>query len=105
MDASRRTFLKSAAAGTAASVIGQAVSQADETTSKVDDPTVSKRTGPYGKGLPITLAGYEYSRVKAIVDGAVQIKGCESKFEVTGIGPLNNHAFFGPKTRDITPPR
>ncbi len=79
MNPSRRTFLKSAAAGTAGGVLAQAASQAAETAPKVEDPTVSKRTGPYGKGLPITLAGYEYSRVKAIVDGTVQVKGCQSK--------------------------
>jgi hypothetical protein len=32
----------------------------------------------------------------------VSVKGCAHDFEVTGIGPLNNHAFFGPQTRDVT---
>lgn len=66
------------------------------------DPTVSKYTGPHGEGLPITMAGYEYNRVRGIIDGSVKIEGCQTNFEVTGIGPLNNHAFFGPQTRDIT---
>ena len=32
----------------------------------------------------------------------VTVEGCATQFEVTGIGPLNNHAFFGPQTRDVT---
>jgi len=66
------------------------------------DPAVKKRTGPHGEGLPITIAGYEYSRVKGLIDGSVNIEGCQTSFEVTGIGPLNSHAFFGPQTRDVT---
>ena len=30
------------------------------------------------------------------------MRGCQTTYEVTGIGPLNNHAFFGPQTRDVT---
>lgn len=45
---------------------------------------------------------YEYSRVRGLIDSSVNIKGCSTKLEVTGIGPLNNHAFFGQQTRDIT---
>lgn len=106
MNSSRRTLIKAAALGTAASIIGQQSAIGAEskvkTNTQVVDPTVSKRTGPFGEGLPITLAGYEYSRVNAIVKGKVQLKRCASTFEVTGIGPLNNHAFFGPQTRDVT---
>lgn len=106
MNSSRRTLIKAAALGTAASIIGQQSAIGAEskvkTNTQVVDPTVSKRTGPFGEGLPITLAGYEYSRVNAIVKGKVQLKHCASTFEVTGIGPLNNHAFFGPQTRDVT---
>ncbi|MFK5924897.1 MAG: ABC transporter substrate-binding protein [Verrucomicrobiota bacterium] len=102
MKESRRTILKSAAVGIAASVAGRTLSLGSESKTQFDDPTVSKRLGPHGKGLSITLAGYEYNRVRTLADGSVQVKGCASTFEVTGIGPLNNHAFFGPQTRDIT---
>lgn len=66
------------------------------------DPTVKKRFGPHGEGLPITMAGYPYDRVRGIMDGSVQIGGCSTIFESTSIGPLNNHAFFGPQKRDVT---
>jgi 4,5-dihydroxyphthalate decarboxylase len=112
MKESRRNFLKQAGAvGLSATMVGQvacsnsdsktAVSSTPESSSE-PDPTVSKYTGPHGEGLPITMAGYEYSRVRGIIDGSVNVKGCSTKYEVTGIGPLNNHAFFGPQTRDIT---
>lgn len=78
---------------------------ADEKSTSTDqssDPSVKKRTGPFGEGLPITLAGYAYNRVRAIVEGSVKIEGCAHQFEVTSIGPLNNHAFFGPQARAVT---
>ncbi len=104
MKSSRRDFLKySGAIGVAAAVpVNAAASKPVKADEEVLDPTVKKRTGPYGKGLPITIAGYDYSRVHAIVEGKVTVEGCAHRFEVTGIGPLNNHAFFGPQTRDIT---
>lgn len=104
MKSSRRGFIKKAGAiGVAAAAGGSAaVSQAARAGRKSPDPTVKKRTGPFGKGLPITIAGYEYSRVRALVEGDVTVEGCAHRFEETSIGPLNNHAFFGPKTRDVT---
>ena len=67
-----------------------------------DDPSVSKRLGPHGVRLPLTIAGYEYSRLRGLVEGDVTVDGCATQFEVSSIGPLNNHAFFGPQTRDVT---
>ena len=113
MKNSRRKFIKQAGvAGLAAAVVGtmaactnsdskSAVSSAPDSNAE-SDPAVYKITGPHGEGLPITMAGYEYSRVRGIVDGSVNIEGCQTNFEVTGIGPLNNHAFFGPQSRDVT---
>ena len=104
MKSSRRAFLKYSAvigAAAAASTSGKA-SRLSNAAEGAQDPTVKKSTGPHGKGLPITIAGYEYSRVRALVEGAMTIDGCAHRFEVTGIGPLNNHAFFGPQTREVT---
>ena len=53
-------------------------------------------------GLPITMAGYDLDRMRAIIDGRVQIAGCTTKFEVAGIGDMNTHIFSGPGTREIT---
>lgn len=111
MKNSRRNFLKQAGiAGLTATAIGPlaACSNVDEKTKiasanpKSTDPTVYKVTGPHGEGLPITMAGYEYNRIKGLIDGSVNIKGCSTTFESTSIGPLNNHAFFGPQTREVT---
>lgn len=52
--------------------------------------------------LPITLAGYPYERVRALQNGDVAIEGCEFTFETSKIGELNEHAFHGPATRDVT---
>lgn len=102
MDTTRRSFITTTAIASSVGAASQFSALGVDSTREQPDPTVSKRTGPYGTGLPITIAGYEYSRVKALVDGEVEVKGCASKFEVTSIGPLNNHAFFGAKSRDVT---
>ena len=104
MKPSRRTFLKYSGAigvAAAASDSGEASARC-KAIAEAADPTVKKLTGPHGEGLPVTIAGYDYNRVRALVEGAVTIAGCAHRFEVTGIGPLNNHAFSGPQTRDVT---
>lgn len=53
-------------------------------------------------GLPLTIAGYKYGRVKGLIDGRVKIEGCDAKFEAGSIGDLNTHLFSGPRTRDVS---
>jgi 4,5-dihydroxyphthalate decarboxylase len=53
-------------------------------------------------GLSITMAGYQYNRVEALVDGRVKVEGCEAQFEVAKIGDMNTHVFSGPQTWDVT---
>lgn len=103
MKYARRQFMQCAAASGLGLATTSALAQ-DSKKSKdaAVDSDVKKRTGPFGEGLPITMAGYGYSRVRAIVEGNVTVEGCSQSFEVSGIGPLNNHAFFGPQTRDVT---
>ena len=83
----RRNFLKAVSALSALSVSG-----------------VAKSTPPAKKSdqLPITVAGYEYDRVHALMDGRVQIEGCDTHFEAGLIGGMNTHAFSGPQTREVT---
>jgi 4,5-dihydroxyphthalate decarboxylase len=69
---------------------------------KQNDPTVKAYSGPFGEGLPIKMAGYDYDRVRPLADGRVTVEGCQHRYEVSGIGQLNNHAFFGAQTRDVT---
>ncbi len=52
--------------------------------------------------LSITMAGYKFNRVDALVDGRVKIEGCDARFEVAKIGDMNTHVFSGPQTRDVT---
>ena len=53
-------------------------------------------------GLPITVAGYNFDRTAALIDGRVNVKGCDMQFKETGIGDLNTHVFSGPRELDVT---
>ena len=59
------------------------------------------RAADSGK-LKITLAGYDYDRVDALIDGRVKVEGCDTRFEVSRIGELNTNALGGPMTREVT---
>ena len=100
----RRFLINTGLAGLSTSMAGSTMgaTAGSELAPAQDDPTVKRYAGPFGEGLPITLAGYDYSRTAALVDGRVGVEGCQTRFEVTGIGPLNNHAFFGPQKREVT---
>ncbi len=91
---SRRRFLTAgaltSAALTASATLGQVNSVAED-----------KRT-PASGDLKIKMAGYDYDRVKGLMDGSVQIEGCETHFEVARIGEMNTHVFSGPQTRQVT---
>jgi len=52
--------------------------------------------------LTVNMAGYDYDRVLALIDGRVEIEGCETQFEVSRIGDMNTHIFSGPQTRAVT---
>ncbi len=84
---SRRDLLKTASAVSALSMAG--ISTASPSPNKA-------------KKLAIDMAGYDYDRVQALIDGSVEIEGCTAKFEVSRIGDLNTHIFSGPKIREVT---
>jgi len=52
--------------------------------------------------LQLRLAGYDYDRVAGLMNGSVEIDGCDVSFEVDGIGSLNSNALGGPMTRGAT---
>ena len=54
------------------------------------------------KKLPLKIAGYEYDRVAGLIDGRVNVAGCDASFEVAGIGDMNTDVFSGGQTRDVT---
>ena len=91
---SRRGFLKAGALTGASLAAGATLGQ-------VNCMAEDKQAPVSGK-LKITIAGYDYDRVKGLMDGRVQIEGCETKFEIGRIGETNTHVFGGPKTREVT---
>ena len=48
------------------------------------------------------MAGYNFDRTKALIDGSVRIEGCDMQFKESAIGDLNTHLFSGPQTLDVT---
>jgi 4,5-dihydroxyphthalate decarboxylase len=92
MGTSRRGFLK-ASAFSAGTVVRLSASPAS-----VAHATAPKRS----KKLSIKIAGYKFDRVEALVDGRVQVEGCDTQFEESRIGEMNSHVFSGPKTREVS---
>ena len=88
-DYSRRGFLKAGAlsigAAAAISVSGYAPAQA----------------AAKSRGLPLSMAGYNFDRTKALIDGSVRIEGCDMQFKESAIGDINTHVFSGPQTLDV----
>ena len=84
---SRRDFLKTVSA---AGALG--ISPITMPASSTDEPV----------GLPINVAGYDYDRVHSLIDGRVEIEGCDIDFEISSIGEMNTHIFSGPQTREVT---
>jgi len=96
--ASRRDFIKSAAvAAGSAGVLGACGKAA---TAPSGGPKESP--GDEANGLSITVAGYTYDRVAALIDGRVPIEDCNVTFKESGIGDLNTHVFSGPQTIEVT---
>ena len=84
----RRSFLKASATGAAVGVwaaLGGRISLAAE---------AEKRR--------IKIAGYDYDRVRAIMDGQVDIEGADVSFNVENIYTLNSNAFGPEKKYEVT---
>lgn len=80
---SRRTILHAATLSGAAFVTKQTLAQPDAE-------------------LPITIAGYDVDKVRALASGKVQVEGCDATFVVDAIGDMNTHIFSGMGTREIS---
>lgn len=52
--------------------------------------------------LVLKVAGYDMDRIKGIVDGSIEIEGCQVEFTKVGIGDANTAAFSGAGTYDVT---
>jgi len=87
---SRRDFIKTTAL--AAGAVGVMAARGQAATQDKDK----------SDGLPITMAGYNLDRTRALFEGQVNVDGCDSQIEQQGIGDLNTHVFSGPQTLDVT---
>lgn len=52
--------------------------------------------------LPIKIAGYDYDRVRAIMDGQIGIEGAKASFNIENIYALNSYAFGSEKKYEVT---
>jgi 4,5-dihydroxyphthalate decarboxylase len=65
----------------------------------------ARKTGPGGTdsaALDLSISGYEYDHVRALIDGRVEVQGCNLRFQPGKIGDLNTHVFSGSRTLDVT---
>jgi 4,5-dihydroxyphthalate decarboxylase len=92
--ASRREFLKTAAVAAGAAGALSACGN----TSTVSEESSDEQP----QGLPITVAGYTYDRLQPLIDGRVEIEGCNLTYQKGGISDLNKHVFSGPQTIEVT---
>jgi 4,5-dihydroxyphthalate decarboxylase len=65
-------------------------------------PGVRKASAKSSSRLPIKIAGYDYDRVKGLMDGRVKVDGCDTTFEISNIYELNSNALGGNKSREVT---
>jgi 4,5-dihydroxyphthalate decarboxylase len=85
---SRRKFLTTSIAGTALGAMNPLAGQSKATSAS--------------KQQQLSIAGYDYDRVRAIMDGQIGLDGIETNFTVENIYSVSKHA-FGPSAKyDIT---
>lgn len=89
MTLSRRRFLKASTMIAGASMASMPVASAWSAGSQSKRPAIS-------------IAGYRLDRVEALIDGRVQVKGCDAKFVTDSIGAMNTHIFSGPQEREVS---
>ena len=65
-------------------------------------PDIAHASPTSAKGLPIKVAGYDYDRVRAIMDGLVGTEGAVVDFHVENIYGLNQSAFGSERKYDVT---
>ena len=86
--ASRRDFIKISAAGAAAGTLGLLSARAGQ----------AAETGKH----QIKIAGYDYDRVRAIMDGQIGIEGSEVSFDVESIYEVSRYAFGPDRKYEVT---
>jgi len=97
-NSTRRKFLKTTALGVGA--IG-ALNSLSFINGKPNSKVVTAESSN-SNDIPIKLAGYDFNRLRAIVDGKVKIKGCSITYVKAGIGDMNSEAFGGAQSYDVS---
>ncbi len=87
-DTSRRDFMKTSLAGAAIGTLGMLSSQASQ-------------AGEIGK-RQIKIAGYDYDRVRAIMDGHIGLEETEVSFDVKNIYEVSRYAFSTDRKYEVT---
>lgn len=64
--------------------------------------TLSCASSEDGEKLSLKIAGYDFKRLEALLDGRVKIEGVDASFLLMGIGDMNTDVFSGPQTLDVT---
>ena len=95
---SRKEFIKTAAI--AAGSIGTLGMLGLPKNTFASTSNKSKLNNP--EDLKLKLAGYDFNKLKAIVDGRVKIKGCSIEYIRSGIGDMNTNMFSGKQSYDIS---
>ena len=91
----RRSFLKAGTMAGGAMVFGGIPATKPAASQSI-------KRGQTPGGLDITIAGYPFDHVRPLIDGRVQVKGCNVSFEQGRIGDLNTHVFSGPRELEVT---
>ena len=94
MTYSRRNFLKAGTIAGTTLAVSTALGRSAAGQEAVNQSASQK--------LDITITGYKFDHVQALIDGRVQVEGCNTQFQPGKIGDLNTHVFSGPQTLEVT---
>lgn len=101
IDGSRRAFVKTAALGGAALAtsvaFGTKPARAGDIAAGSNNVAASGATSK----AQIKFAGYPIDRIKALIDGRVQVEGCDFHYEKAGITKLNSTAIGGNQAWEV----
>ena len=92
---SRREFVKIAMLGSAALAGGATLG------ARSAGAEGGKSSAGGANGLHFKFAGYPLDRVKAMIDGRVQVEGCDFRYEKAGIAKLNSTAIGGSQNWEV----
>ncbi len=94
---SRRNFFKTTTL--AAGSLGVMGFSGSNTESRPSEQLEVERN--HSKDLQLTVAGYDFPRITALIDGSVNIKGCSIIYRKSGIGDTNTNTFSGSQSYDV----